>query len=94
MTRLTVKAPRGSRITVACAGQGCPIRRVAQTTAMWHVTQFQRDLRAGVKLTITVAKTGYITKVTTITIRRGKRAAAQRRVPRRRGGAPACGLLT
>jgi hypothetical protein len=72
VTRLVVKAPHGSRITVTCAGRGCPARRVGQTAAVWHARRFERDLRAGVKLTITVAKAGYITKVTTITIRRGR----------------------
>jgi hypothetical protein len=72
VTRLTVKGPRGARVTVTCAGRGCPTPRVAEATALWHVRAFERDLRAGVRLTITVAKTGYVTKVTTITIRRGR----------------------
>jgi hypothetical protein len=69
---LTVKAPKGVRITLSCTGRSCPLREVAQATALWHIPQFERELRAGTKLTITVTKSGYITKVTTITIRRGK----------------------
>jgi hypothetical protein len=69
---LTVKAPKGVRITLSCTGRSCPLREVAQATALWHIPQFERELRAGTKLTITVTKRGYITKVTTITIRRGK----------------------
>jgi len=69
---LTVKAPKGVRITLTCAGKGCPLREVAQATALFHIQQFERELRAGTKLTITVTKPGYITKVTTILIRRGK----------------------
>jgi hypothetical protein len=69
---LTVKAPKGVRITLTCTGRSCPLREVAQATAVWHIPQFERELRAGTKLTITVTKSGYITKVTTITIRRGK----------------------
>jgi hypothetical protein len=69
---LTVKAPKGVRITLTCSGKSCPLREVAQATALWHIPQFERELRAGTKLTITVAKSGYISKVTTITIRRGK----------------------
>jgi hypothetical protein len=72
---LTVKAPKGVRITLTCTGRGCPLREVAQATALWHIPQFERELRAGTKLTIRVAKQGYITKVTTITIRRGKAPA-------------------
>jgi hypothetical protein len=72
---LTVKAPKGARTTLTCAGSGCPRRQVTQTTSrrtLTHIPQFERELRAGTRLTITVAKDGYITKVTTITIRRGK----------------------
>ena len=60
------------RITLTCTGKSCPLREVAQATALWHIPQFERELRAGTKLTITVTKAGYITKVTTIKIRRGK----------------------
>jgi hypothetical protein len=75
VTRLTVRAPEGTRITVVCSGRACPRRRIAQATALWHVRPFERDLKAGVRLTITVAKPGYIAKVTTIVIRRGKAPA-------------------
>ena len=75
----TVRAPKGARIEVTCAGSGCPLREVTQATARGtkalHVPQFERDLRAGTQLTITVAKPGYISKVTRITIRRGKAPA-------------------
>jgi hypothetical protein len=76
---LTVKAPKGVRITLTCSGRSCPLREVAQATALWHIPQFERELRAGTKLTITVTKRGYITKVTTITIRRGKGPARKDR---------------
>jgi hypothetical protein len=69
--RLSIRAPKGVRITLACKGRGCPLREVAQATALFHVQQFERELIAGTKLTITVTKPRYITKVTTITIRRG-----------------------
>jgi hypothetical protein len=72
VTRLTVRAPRGVRITLTCEGKGCPLREVAQATSLFHIQQFERELRAGTKLTITVTKPDYITKVTTITIRKGK----------------------
>jgi hypothetical protein len=72
VTRLTVTAPRGARIAVVCRGPGCPRRRVAEIASLTHVRAFERDLRAGVRLTITVSKPGYISKVTTIVIRRGR----------------------
>ncbi len=72
VTRLSVKAPKGVRITLTCSGPSCPVREVAQATAVFHIQQFERELRAGTKLTITVTRRGYISKVTTITIRKGK----------------------
>jgi hypothetical protein len=72
---LTVKAPKGVRITLTCKGRGCPLREVAQATALWHIPQFERNLRAGTRLTITITKPGHVTKVTTITIRRHKAPA-------------------
>jgi len=76
---LTVKAPKGVRVTLACSGRGCPLREVSQTTSRGksalHIPQFERELRAGTELTITVAKSGYISKVTRVTIRRGKAPA-------------------
>jgi hypothetical protein len=72
---LTVKAPHGVRITLTCKGRGCPLKEVAQATKLWHIPQFERELRAGTRLTIAVTKPGYISKVTTITIRKGKAPA-------------------
>jgi hypothetical protein len=75
VTRLSVKAPKGVRITLTCNGPSCPVREVAQATAVFHIQQFERELRAGTKLTITITRRGYISKVTTITIRKGKSPA-------------------
>jgi hypothetical protein len=75
VTRLTVTAPRGARITVVCHGPGCPRQRVAETASVTHIRAFERDLRAGTRLTITISKPGFITKVTTVTIRRGRAPA-------------------
>ncbi len=74
ISRLTVKGPKGVRITIKCSGAGCPERSVAREvrTRMVHISQFETYLRSGVKLTITVAKRGYISKVTTIKIRKAK----------------------
>jgi hypothetical protein len=69
---LSVTAPKGVRITLTCRGRGCPLREVAQATRVWHIPQFERELRSGTRLTITVTKPGFVSKVTTITIRRGK----------------------
>lgn len=74
ISRLTVTAPKRARITVSCSGKGCPKRRVARTpkTTRVHIPQFETYLRSGVRLTITISRPGYISKVTTIKIRRAK----------------------
>jgi hypothetical protein len=74
ISRLAVKAPKRTRITVQCSGKGCPKKRVTrQARGKWIVIPtLQTYLRAGVKLTITVSRTGYISKVTTIRIRKAK----------------------
>ena len=72
ITLLTVRAPRGARITVRCQGRGCPARRRASATKLTRLTRYQRHLRAGTKLVILVTKRGRIGKHTTIKIRRGK----------------------
>jgi hypothetical protein len=72
VTRLTVTAPRGARIAVSCRGRGCPRRHVAEIAAVRHIPAFERALPAGTRLIVRVSKPGYIAKVTTITIRRGR----------------------
>jgi hypothetical protein len=76
VTRLAVRAPRGVRIVVSCHGRSCPARRLALAAAI-RLRRFERELRAGTRLEITVTKPGYIGKWTTIVIRRG--AAPRRR---------------
>jgi len=74
VTLLTVSAPRGARISVACRGRSCPARRWARTAALrtTPLRRYQRDLRAGTELTITVTKRERIGKHTRFVIRRGK----------------------
>jgi hypothetical protein len=73
VTLLTVKAPKGATIRVTCRGGSCPVRRMAKTTKgrMTELSAFERDLKAGTRVTITVAKAGYVSKVTVLRIRRG-----------------------
>lgn len=74
ISRLAVKAPKRTRITIRCSGKGCPKARVTrQARGKWiDVPALQTSLRAGIRLTITVSRTGYISKVTTIRIRKAK----------------------
>jgi hypothetical protein len=78
VTRLTVRAPRGVSVVASCHGRGCPARRLALASGI-RLRRFERELRAGTRLEITVTKPGYIGKWTTIVIRRGE---APRRLDR------------
>ena len=71
ITLLSVRAPRGVRIRARCRGRGCPSRRAASAAGLTRLRRFERFLPAGVRLRITVTRSGYIGKVTTIRIRRG-----------------------
>jgi hypothetical protein len=79
ITRLTVRAPRGSSIDARCRGRSCPVRSFAQAASVGRLRAFERHLRAGTRLHIVVRKPERIGKWTTITIRRG---APPRRVDR------------
>jgi hypothetical protein len=75
ITRLAIKAPRGARITIRCsASTSCPKRSVKRAArGKWiDVPSLQKYLRAGTRLSITVSRKGYISKVTTLRIRKGK----------------------
>jgi hypothetical protein len=71
---LTVKAQRGVTITVTCSGSNCPTRKLSRAGKhrLTHLSTFERDLRSGTRLQVTIAKSGYVSKVTVIQIRRGK----------------------
>jgi hypothetical protein len=73
ITSMTVKAPRGVKITASCTGSGCPTHRFSRTAArLTHLSTFERVLRAGTRITIRISKPGgYISKVTVLEIRRG-----------------------
>jgi len=79
ITILSVRAPRGSRIDVACRGRTCPVPKLARTAAVERLRRFERALRAGTRLELTVTKPGEIGKWTVIVIRRAT-------VPRRQDG--------
>lgn len=72
LTRVTVRAPRGARVGVACRGRGCPAHRMARIAVMLRLRRFEAPLRAGVRLRVTISKPGYVAKVTTFWIRRGR----------------------
>jgi hypothetical protein len=76
---LSVEAPPGARVDVACRGRGCPARRQSRlltSTRVENVTvtfrRFERFLRAGITLEVRVSKPGQIGKYTRIRIRSGR----------------------
>lgn len=81
---LTVQAPVGASVQVACVGRACKTKaetRIAVAAGPPKVTagavtltfkRFERALRAGVTLQIRVTKPGLIGKFTSFAIRRGK----------------------
>jgi PKD repeat protein len=70
---LSVRAPRGAQIRVRCAGDGCPVRSVATTSATRLVRfhRFERRLRAGIRLKVFVRQANRIGKYTSFLIRAG-----------------------
>jgi hypothetical protein len=79
ITLLTVRAPRGTRITVLCHGRSCPLPTLARTASVSRLRPFEREFPAGTRLDFTVTRPGAIGKWTQIVIRRGA-------PPRRRDG--------
>ena len=71
---LGVRGPRGALVTVRCHNKGCPApqrrKRIGKRPVRFH--NFERFLRAGVRLEIYVTKKGKIGDYTRYTIRRGK----------------------
>lgn len=73
ITELAVTAPRSASITVLCSGSSCPRavqRREAARTAV-RLRTFERALRSGTRISIRVARKGFVGKRTLIRIQRG-----------------------
>ena len=72
-TLISVRAPRGARITVRCAGPRCPRKRLKMTArGMTRLRPYERFLRVGVQLTIRVTRPELIGKFTRVEIRSGR----------------------
>ncbi len=72
ITLLSVRAPKGAKISVSCSGPSCPRSAPAQSTKVTRLNTFEGRLRAGTRLVIRVTRPGFIGKHTTISVRRGK----------------------
>ena len=77
ITLLTVRAPRGSKVTVTCRGRArsCPRAKWSKTlrSTATRVRLFERrKMRSGTILRIYVTKRGFFGKYTRFTVRRKK----------------------
>jgi hypothetical protein len=73
VTLLSVRAPKSAKISVSCQGS-CPTSRWSRSNRKSRLTRvgpFERMLKAGTRLTVTVTRSGYVGKRTTFLIRRG-----------------------
>ena len=70
VTLLSVRAPRKARVTVACSGRGCPVRRYKAPEPTGRLRPFERELRAGIRLDVRITEPGFMGKSTVILIRR------------------------
>ena len=71
----SVKAPRGAKVDVRCAGRGCPLRH--RTFRPGRIRPLERYLPAGLAITIRVTRPGFIGTYTRVVIRSGKRPRRQ-----------------
>jgi hypothetical protein len=72
LTRVTVRAPAGTRIRVACKGRGCPYRRRTVAARLLRVRSLQRSYAPRATIEIRVTQGHRIGKYTRLTTRRGK----------------------
>lgn len=78
---LTITSPRGSKITVRCAGgrhKGCPYSRKTATSPKRRKVRFrslQRFLRAGAVLRVYVVRGNTVGKYTSFKVRRSRAPA-------------------
>ena len=69
ITLLAVRGPRSARITVRCIGKGCPVASARCPSAPARLHPFERFLRAGTRLEVSVGRPGRIGKYTSFPIR-------------------------
>jgi hypothetical protein len=72
LTRVTINAPAGARIRLACQGRGCPYRRKAISAKLVRVRSLQRRYRPRATIEIRVTQPQKIGKYTRVRTRRGK----------------------
>jgi hypothetical protein len=74
VTVFAVRAPRAAKVTVRCKGS-CPRRSWSprvRKKSLTRVRAFERPLRAGTVLSVSITRHGYVGKRTVFVIRRGQ----------------------
>jgi hypothetical protein len=72
LTRVTVRAPKGTRIRINCKGRGCPYKRRAIAVRLLRIRALQRVYRPRATIELRVTEPGKIGKYTRLRTRRGK----------------------
>jgi len=71
-SKFTVKVPKGATTTLACSKGTCPAKK--QTIKGGHTSHLakfeKRALKAGTRIQLTIARKGYVSEVTIITVRK------------------------
>jgi hypothetical protein len=95
VTLLSVRAPRAATVKLSCVGKACPAKRWSRTrtqrkSQLTRLRPFERGLRAGTRITISVTRKGYVGKLTIFTIRRGKAPSRSDRCLNSKGRVTRC----
>jgi PKD repeat protein len=75
ITKMVVLAPAGALVVARCHGAGCPkqaVRRRMPASGRLRLSLLERRLDVGAEVVVSVAKSGYATRRTTLTMRRGR----------------------
>jgi hypothetical protein len=74
LSEFSVRGPRGTLVTIRCRGRGCPfsLRRLRMRRSPSRIGALERSLPAGLTLSVTVTRRGFIGKYSRFRIRRGK----------------------
>lgn len=75
ITKMVVVGPAGALVVARCQGSGCPkqaVRRKLPASGRLRLRLMERRLGAGAKVVVSVAKSGYATRRTVLTMRRGR----------------------
>jgi hypothetical protein len=74
VTLLSVRAPKSAKVIVRCTGN-CPSKTwspAVRKKSLTRVRAFERSLRSGTVISVSITRHGYVGKKTVFEIRRGR----------------------